>query len=382
MENYDSILKEKKKYKEPTPVKRSWVTKYFIISFLLVLIILVISYVFYYNIILSTKNMFYSNIVKFIDDYRFCLDGVNFNALSDQYTALGDLKINDNSYDYKIVRKDDLFRIDLINGEEIYSNINISDKNYVSLSSFREGYILLEENSYFNLYRSFIKNIQNFAYEEKANKSIYLEGYVPIVSANLVLGKEDVNSLFGTNLIKDDVEVIFTLKNQALTNEIISMKLVFNNKTKNTRDVYNVVGNEISHTNNKGQVTKFVLVKNDTDFKLSIYKGDSLYSVLVGNSLEGNYKYTYQIIDELYTLNLVVKYDFDVIKYEFDSSIAKGEEIEKKSASASFKYQDLGDIDVSDAIDYSNLTKEEQDSFFKTEEEFLKILREFIDYYK
>lgn len=384
MGNYDSILKEKKKYKEPVPVHHSKFTKYFIISFLLILIILVVSYVFYYNTVLSAKNIFYSNIVKFVDSYRFCLDGVNFNSLGDQYAATGTLNIEDYTYDYKIVRDADLFRIDLVKGDNSYSNINIVDKKYVKLSSFKEEYVLLEANNYFNLYRNFMKNIENFSYENKANKSIYLEGYVPVVSANLVLSREDINSLFGTNLVSDDVEVILTFKNQALTNEVLSMKVVLNNKTKNTRDVYNVVGNEISYTDNMGQVTKFVLSKKENDFKLSIYKNDSLYSVLVGGSLENSYKYTYQIIDALYTLNLVVSYNEDEVIYEFDSSIAEGEETVKKSAQATFKYQDVSALEsnVTDVVDYNNLTKEEQEGMSKTEEEFFEVLRKFIDYYK
>ena len=60
--------------------------------------------------------------------------------------------------------------------------------------------------------------------------------------------------MFASTIINDDVEYILTFKNNALTEKMISGKLIVNNKTKNTRDVFVYKNKTLSLTNNNGNI--------------------------------------------------------------------------------------------------------------------------------
>ena len=67
-DNYDSILKEKKVYEDYTPTHPVF-KKFMLLAIFLSLVIIVVSYVVYYNTFLNGETVFVNNVVRLIDNY-------------------------------------------------------------------------------------------------------------------------------------------------------------------------------------------------------------------------------------------------------------------------------------------------------------------------
>ena len=73
-------------------------------------------------------------------------------------------------------------------------------------------------------------------------------------------------------------------------------------------------GNNIVHTNDNNANDRYEISNKDSNFTLKYYKSDSLYSVLSGENVSGNYNYLYQVIDSKYNIKLTVN-NLQYIKY-------------------------------------------------------------------
>ena len=104
-DKYDEILKEKPKYADPEPLI-SKKNKYFKISLLvgiiLSLIVILISYIFYYNIVLASESIILNNINKVVKKYNYIYSDIVPSYLDqNNYSIDSTISYNDRKYNYK-----------------------------------------------------------------------------------------------------------------------------------------------------------------------------------------------------------------------------------------------------------------------------------------
>ena len=131
MNNYDSILKEKKTIIEDnSPVKKHKYTKYIIIDLILVLLILIVSYVVYCQVILTGKNIFLHDMNVFSKIISPVFDGLNLEFMKEDYQVSGDFSIDQHHYHYQILRNNAIlngFLKDEMHDFSYYVNDNVSE---------------------------------------------------------------------------------------------------------------------------------------------------------------------------------------------------------------------------------------------------------------
>jgi len=163
-----------------------------------------------------------------------------------------------------------------------------------------------------------MEEILNGISNEKGVKNIYFDDGKPIVEVNMTFNTNEINEMFGFGL-EDDYEVIVTLKNSAVMNNVEEVKMVINNKSLEDRRVITIVDNNIIYVDGSNTYNMNLEV-NDNSFVLKISKDDVLYSVLNGNDSGDRYQYNYKIVDEVYNISLsAIKSESDYA-YTFNSN--------------------------------------------------------------
>ena len=387
MDNYDSILKEKKVYADPEPlIKKTKYTKYFVIDFFVILIVLVVSYFIYYHNVLSPKNVIINDVSYFEDIGKQILLPLQIDFNSD-YAFSGNFNIDNLAYKYDLVRND----------KNIQLNLSLDDKSafyyldnnimYANFSDFLKESYIESNNKYnwINMYREYIENYDSVLNSDiQLFKKFYIEKTTPIVEVTCILKKDDINRLFGTTLVLDDFEVTLTFKNNAITNEIVDGKLVVNNKTKDNRNVITYQKNTFIFTDNEGESVKYFLEITKSKFSLKLYKSDELYSMFFGNKTSDGYSYNYQVMDKIYKLALNIK-NGENTEYEFTSSIGEDSQhiIEKRVSISRLDNKGLDNkVDISNKKNYSSLSDEEKKIYQEHYDKFILPIRKFIDEYK
>lgn len=385
MNEYDSILKEKKKYEDPAPVKHSKLRKYIIIDFFVIVLILIISYIIYFQTILSQDQIFYHDINTVWKEYQSILTPLKLDFLEDHnYNLEGNLQLNDLNYNYSIMKDQNNLNIELSNNQEETLQFLKNDSNaYIKLSTFRDEYLKLSNDFLINQNQIF-DEIKKIIVKDKLIKKIYLENKQPIVEIDLELTEKDIQSILGEKAPKDQYNIIFTFKNNALTNHITSMKIVINNKTKNKRDRITIQNNTIDIQNNKGSSQRFTLSKKNQDITLKIYKNDTLYSVLNGTNSKNKYTYTYQVIDKIYNLNLEIINSKQLKNYKFSSNIEKSNQTTTQEAILTIQSKAKNEIEElpNHSTEYQKLLKEEKEIYQTKLDTFQNPLQEFIKEYE
>ena len=350
---YNSILKEKKIYTDPVHVDNHPMFKRAIkIGIFVALIILVVSYVIYFNTVLASESIFLNNITKFYTRYSVVYDNLGFDYdINNNYTFEGNVLVDNKEYDYSFIRDGNKFKKVLkneVNNISYYYDDNLS---YMKLSTLGNKYVQMDNqlydidyyskkldvvssyfdvyindmllgstvnevaNGFYNLdnYKKIFENIingYNSISSDKYIKKVYLEDKRPIVEIDLVLNTDDVNNILGgksNNLyVSDDVEISIIMKNDAVTNDICNIKIVINNKTNNRREVINYQEDELTFTDDQGLNDKLIFNRDGSDINLKYYKDNLLYSVLTGKLENNKYIYMYQVIDEIYNIKLSV----------------------------------------------------------------------------
>lgn len=387
MENYDSILKEKKKYVEEPSIKKNSYNKYVVIELFVVIIALIISYFFYYHNILTSKNIFLYNSNYLINEIKPVFSPLNLDSILDltSYSLEGNLVFDEYKYDYELIREQEKTKFLLKNSEQsliyYFDNLNL----YTKISSFKDdNYIEQSNYNWFDIIRD-LKIIFDEKIDEKLFiKRFYFEEKTPIVEVNIELDNELINKLFASTIINDDVEYILTFKNNALTEEMISGKLIVNNKTKNTRDVFVYKNKTLSLTNNNGNITKYSLNSKKNDFTLKISNNDNLYSILIGSQKEDSYQYSYQIIDTIYGINLNINKNADIITYNIHSNYEDNNHTIEKDLVATCLVRETGALDeeVENKINFSSLSDDEKNNFKNSINDFMLPIRNFIYQHK
>ncbi len=383
MKEYDSILKEEKQYADPAPIKHSKYTKYIIIDIIAIILILIVSYIVYYHTILNGKQIFLEDMNRLFEQYHVFLKHFPIEKYNSNYAIEGTIKLQEANYNYGIIRNKDNLKISFSDSKEHLDMFKKDNQLYIKAPSIKENYILYQKEIYVNLAQELAKNFTTYITDDQYIKTFYLEGKKPIVEVNMQLKKDNLATILGnTNSLPEDLEVLITLKNNAITNQTISMKAVV--RTSNTRVVWNYQDGVISYTDNEGIMTKFVLIKKNKDFNLKIYKNDSLYSVLSGTAKAQNYEYVYQIIDKIYTLRLDIRQKKAVTTYTFSSNIENDGVTTKQELILTNQDQDeiILEENTKDAIIYSKLTEEEQNQYQNLSNQLINPLREFIQKYQ
>lgn len=387
MDEYNSILKEKEHYEEPvaSPDSHSNFGKYVFIDVILIMLILGISYVVYYQTVLSSEQIVVHDLESVLSNYQPCLKNLNVDSLlfSPRYTAEGTLQLLDREYNYGLIRDGAKFQLDLANQSDYYLLYTDGLKDFIQLS-IDDGYYEMNRDYYLNLYQNFKNHFDIGKYKDRMIRTFYIKDYTPIVEINLQLNQEDINSLLGYSIFKEDTEVSFTFQNHALTDEVLQLKIVYHNKKQDVREVVSYQDGEIFYVNNDGVTRRFVLQWTQEDFILKIYQEDVLYSVLTGNRQEDLYQYHYQIIDQVYNLTLDVTGKDGNYLYHFTSNVEENGVNVKKEAKVSLRYQKGGTLasQLKKVISYSNLTDEEKQGLDDSIDRIFQPLREFIDQYK
>lgn len=383
MTNYDSILEEKKKYNEPEKVIKKKKFPWLLLDIIIITIILVVSYFIYYRSILSSENIFMTDIYTILDNYKVILNGLPINELDSDYSVEGTLSLNDLDYKYNIINKDNKFK----------TFLSINDKNMTYYSDYNNQYVNFDflGEEYISLSNSKLKNniinkeyLETSEFKEKYIKNFYLDNYTPVVEANLVLKNEDIKNIIKQDL-KKNYEVILTFKNNAFTNEIIDMKIIINNLTDSNRKLITYQDGVINYSSDKGVNLKFTLSAKNNDFTLKIYKNDQLHSVLTGNKNEKSYKYLYQVIDKVYNISLVSSIEENMYKFKIISNVQVEEEFSYDEMLITLKSIDIVDIDdinLKNVKKYNNLTKEEKKDYKDSFNNTIGDLRNLINKYK
>lgn len=376
MNEYGSILEENKKYEVPITNKNRYKKfPWFKMNVLLLSILLIISYFIYYNIILTPELIFINDIKILVDKYDDILTPLEINKLSYNYGLIGNIKLNDKDYNFEIdkINKETNFILG-IDDESLNYYFN-NDYNYVKLSN-NDSFYKKNSNNYFNIISNLKEYFMNLS-KDKFIKKFYFNGTTPIIESNLELDNNDIIEAIKPNYYDSTYQLLFTFKNNALTNEIISMKITINNLMTNERGVLLYENNYLTYKSDKLDL-KFDLEQKDKDFTLKIYKNDILFSTLSGIKQRDSYEYSYQVIDKVYNINVSISNDNELYYYDINSVIANNE----NNLNISFQYLDpFIDNDISNSIDYSSLTEEEKELYKGTINSIIKELRNFIKQY-
>lgn len=347
MSKYDKILKQEKVFREPI-VKKSKYTKYIIIYCLLFTMLLITSYIIYYNTVLSPINIIKNDFTSLAKN----LESIYQNIIPSQIGASleGTITLEKLNYNYGLIKEGNNYYLDLSTKDSSLQYQITPKITKTNLSTFQNNRITKENKIDY----SKLKNTLNtFLKEEKYIKTFYFDKKTPIVEINFTLTDNDINSLFHTTILKEKYNIIITLKNDALKNETKSIKVVVNNKTKNQRSTFEYQNQSLIYQNSKNEKYKFILVNNQKDFNMKIYKNEELYSILLGKSYEKSYTMTYQIINKIYNISLTKTEEKNLTTYKI---VFKKEEEESKK-------EDTINMALNQA---SNTLKEETESKEKT----------------
>ena len=377
--DYDSILKEKKKSQSKlSEISNENAKKpnYVIIDLFLITIIIVISYIVYFNTVLNGKNIILNDLKTIKDEYNNVIENLRLNYnIDNSYNFKGSIDILKNNISNKI-------EYDINNnGSNLYLNayndkINISyfankNNNFIKSSNIGNNYIITNKstiNDYLDLNHNIVNNISKFL-DNKNNykKSFYLEDEKPIIKVEVNLNKDEINQIISNqNLsLKDEYNINITLLNNALSNKIVSVKVIVNNKSNDKRDVYLYSDNSIVHTNDKGVNEKIEILNNSKNFTLKYYKDDVLYSVLTGTEEGDSYHYLYQVIDSKYTIKLAVNNNSYNYNYSFDFNIDTDKKKYLMNIDIVGEYINSGVVDevVSENISKDELNEDQQDHY-------------------
>lgn len=367
-DKYDEILKEKPKYADPEPLI-SKKNKYFKISLLvgiiLSLIVILISYIFYYNIVLASESIVLNNINKVVKKYNYIYSNIVPSYLDqNNYSIDSTISYNDRKYNYLYVKNGKEQSRTFSNEDRFITFYTVNSKNYIKTSNI-QYYIEREESkknlsdintmkqsleleptafiyselfngvstdlskNYYNLdnVNKTIDDIRNnfnsYIAKDKYIKKLYLLNKKLIVEVNLTLNTNDLNSILGDNNLKlnDNLNVNITTKNDAITNEIDNVKVVINNETLNKRTVITYDNKSVTITDDKGTNKKIVFNKKSNYYDVKFYNNNILYSVLSLENSSNKYVYAYRVIDKLYSINLEVNKDNNDVKYKMETNI-------------------------------------------------------------
>ncbi len=378
MSKYDKILKQEKVFREPI-VKKSKYTRYIIIYCLLFTMLLTTSYIIYYNTVLSPINIIKNDFISLAKK----LENIYQNIIPSQIGASleGTIASEKLNYNYGLIKEGNNYYLDLSTKDSSLQYQITPKMIKTNLSSFQNNRITKESKIDYSKLK---KTLNTFLKEEKYIKTFYFDKKTPIVEINFTLTDNDINSLFHTTILKEKYNIIITLKNDALKNEIKSIKIVVNNKTKNQRSTFEYQNQSLIYQNFKNEKYKFILVNNHKDLNMKIYKNEELYSILLGKSYEKSYTMTYQIINKIYNISLTKTEEKSLTTYKI---VFKKEEEESKkedtiNITLNQESSTLKEEAESKEKPYRSLNQSEKAEYSEKIKQFFAPLKELINEYR
>lgn len=384
MGKYDAILKVKKEYSKKIQEEQthhSHFSKYVIIYLFFIFLILGISYIVYYQTVLSFENVLQNDFFILKKQYNNVLNPIIPKNVISSSSLEGTISLENTVYNYGVLKEKGKIQLELSNQENyLYSKITSQDYS-LKLEKFSPYGLVFEQDI---LYQDLISQLKEKISQIKSAKNLYLEGNIPIVEFAFSLNEKDINDVLGSNILKDQYNIIVTIKNNALTNEFISFKSAITNQKTGQRSILEYKDKEMIYEVNKAKTYRFNIKNKKKDFQLRIYKNGELYSTFLGKSSKYQYTYSYQVINKVYNLNFMIQEEKGGYSYELNSSIEKEGVTTEKTVKAVLRngQNDLLEESTAKRRNYQNLSQEEKEKFQNALKDFLSPLENLIHYYK
>ena len=384
MGKYDTILKVKKEYPKKIQEEQTHhrhFSKYVIIYLFSIFLILGISYIVYYQTVLSFESVLQNDFFILKKQYTNVFHPIIPKNVISSSSLEGTLSLENTVYNYGILKEKGKIQLELSNQENyLYSKITSQDYS-LKLEKFSSYGLVFEQDI---LYQDLISRLKAKISQIKSAKNLYLEGNIPIVEFAFSLNEKDINDVLGSNILKDQYNIIVTIKNNALTNEFISFKSAITNQKTGQRSILEYKDKEMIYEVNKAKTYRFNIKNKKKDFQLRIYKNGELYSTFLGESSKYQYTYSYQVINKVYNLKFMIQEEKGGYSYELNSSIEKEGVTTEKTVKAVLRngQNDLLEESTAKRRNYQNLSQEEKEKFQNVLKDFLSPLEDLIHYYK
>ena len=384
MGKYDTILKVKKEYPKKIQEEQTHhrhFSKYVIIYLFSIFLILGISYIVYYQTVLSFESVLQNDFFILKKQYTNVFHPIIPKNVISSSSLEGTLSLENTVYNYGILKEKGKIQLELSNQENyLYSKITSQDYS-LKLEKFSSYGLVFEQDI---LYQDLISRLKEKISQIKSAKNLYLEGNIPIVEFAFSLNEKDINDVLGSNILKDQYNIIVTIKNNALTNEFISFKSAITNQKTGQRSILEYKDKEMIYEVNKAKTYRFNIKNKEKDFQLRIYKNGELYSTFLGESSKYQYTYSYQVINKVYNLKFMIQEEKGGYSYELNSSIEKEGVTTEKTVKAVLRngQNDLLEESTAKRRNYQNLSQEEKEKFQNVLKDFLSPLENLIHYYK
>lgn len=381
---YDTILKVKKEYPKKIQEEQTHhrhFSKYVIIYLFSIFLILGISYIVYYQTVLSFESVLQNDFFILKKQYTNVFHPIIPKNVISSSSLEGTLSLENTVYNYGILKEKGKIQLELSNQENyLYSKITSQDYS-LKLEKFSSYGLVFEQDI---LYQDLISRLKAKISQIKSAKNLYLEGNIPIVEFAFSLNEKDINDVLGSNILKDQYNIIVTIKNNALTNEFISFKSAITNQKTGQRSILEYKDKEMIYEVNKAKTYRFNIKNKEKDFQLRIYKNGELYSTFLGESSKYQYTYSYQVINKVYNLKFMIQEEKGGYSYELNSSIEKEGVTTEKTVKAVLRngQNDLLEESTAKRRNYQNLSQEEKEKFQNVLKDFLSPLENLIHYYK
>ena len=381
---YDTILKVKKEYPKKIQEEQTHhrhFSKYVIIYLFSIFLILGISYIVYYQTVLSFESVLQNDFFILKKQYTNVFHPIIPKNVISSSSLEGTLSLENTVYNYGILKEKGKIQLELSNQENyLYSKITSQDYS-LKLEKFSSYGLVFEQDI---LYQDLISRLKEKISQIKSAKNLYLEGNIPIVEFAFSLNEKDINDVLGSNILKDQYNIIVTIKNNALTNEFISFKIAITNQKTGQRSILEYKDKEMIYEVNKAKTYRFNIKNKEKDFQLRIYKNGELYSTFLGESSKYQYTYSYQVINKVYNLKFMIQEEKGGYSYELNSSIEKEGVTTEKTVKAVLRngQNDLLEESTAKRRNYQNLSQEEKERFQNVLKDFLSPLEDLIHYYK
>ncbi len=324
--NYDSVLKEKKKYVDYVD-DRPFIRRHlFLVNIFAILIILVISFVIYFNTTLSSKNIVLNDIDYFYNKFNSLykntgisnIDDIKFNGdisleFDSNYDNIDDMNIlRELKFNYSLISNDNNKYYSINNDDYSFSYLEKGNKAFLTTSDMNVMYNINSNND--------SKDENDIIDNIKLDKKTFTSDGKIVVSVSFSVDGNIVNdylnslsnnyfsllNLFNIKIV-NNTKYDITVKNDIFTNDIISIKVV--KKDDNNRGVLYISDNTFTYSDDNDINYKGVFDIKDDSFMFKLYEDEELKIVLSGNGNDNSYVYNYQVINVVDNATIQIKKD-------------------------------------------------------------------------
>lgn len=330
--NYDSVLKEKKKYVDYVD-DRPFIRRHlFIIDIFAILLFLFISFVIYFNTVLSSKNIVLNDL-EYLHNRIYSLykntgisniDDIKFNGdvsleVDSNYDNLNDMDIlRKLEFNYSLLLNDDNKYYSINNGDYSFSYLEKGSKAFLTTSDMNVMYNINSNND--------DKDINDIIDNLRLDKHTFTSDGKIVVSVSFSVDGNIVNdyiSSMGNNYsnilkifnmkIDNNIKYDVTVKNDIFTNDIVSIKIV--RRDNNNRGVLFISDNTFTYSDDNDNNYKGVFDIKDDSFMFKFYSDEELKLVISGNGSDNSYVYSYQVINVVNNAIIQIKKESDRTVY-------------------------------------------------------------------